>query len=391
MADFLFGALLFAAIVIGWLLGKWERRKPPPPAPPKGPSKEYFRGVNLLLNQQQDEAMEVLLEALDVNADTIDTYLVMGALFRRRGQVDRAIRIHQNLLARPALEASQIVTAKLELANDYLKAGVLDRSERLLKQLVAEDVEPVPQCLEKLLSIYEQERGWSSAVDTALQLNQHEGFDCSVRLAQYYCELALVEIQSENFLQARGHLTSALKHDERCVRANLILGELENSQGNYKAAVNALLNVPKQSPEFVSEILAPLRVSYEGLNDIDGYSAALFNILDAAPSMAAVTALADQIAAQKGSDEGAFIIRQFLQKRPSVRGLDKLLEYQTGQDTPSDDLDSQLSKTVTEALIADKPTFRCGSCGYEGRLLHWHCPSCKKWSTVAPILGLEGD
>ncbi|HAU15170.1 MAG TPA: lipopolysaccharide assembly protein LapB, partial [Gammaproteobacteria bacterium] len=170
MVDLFVGILLFVAIVIGWLLGKTERKKSVAVEAAGGVGKEYYDGLNLLLNEKQDEAVDLLLKTLDVNGDTFETHIVMGSLYRRRGEVDRSIRIHQDLLARSDLTKAQHAAVKLELARDYLNAGVLDRSERLLKEIAEEDNLNQVRALEYLLTIYEQEREWAPCIEVAEKL-----------------------------------------------------------------------------------------------------------------------------------------------------------------------------------------------------------------------------
>lgn len=398
MADVLIGTLLFVAIVIGWFLGKWERR--PAKRKPSGPGKDYFHGVNLLLNEQQDEAMEVLLGAMDINPDTIDTYLVMGSLFRRRGEVDRAIRIHQDLLARPALDKEQTNTVRLELAKDYLKAGVYDRSERLLKQLVKEGGDQVTPCLKKLQSIYEQEREWSSAIAISEQLEQRNRTGRAsdsgrtttrIRMSHYYCELATLAINAQEWEDAQSALKAALKADAQNARASLLIADMENRQGHYQAALSALKRIPTQAPEFIPEMLAPMETSYNGLGQPEAFIKALFELMENHPVISVVITLADKISAHNNEQDGAYVLGEFLKHKPSVKGLNRLLQYHLPESRGAARENLTLLQKFLEALLAEKPNYRCQQCGFEGKQLYWQCPSCQRWGTITPIHGLEGE
>ncbi|NPU94186.1 MAG: lipopolysaccharide assembly protein LapB [Gammaproteobacteria bacterium] len=390
LADLLFGILLFVAIIIGWLLGKAERRKPAV-AESSPLSKEYFHGLNLLLNEKQDEAMELLLKTLDVNRDTFETYLVMGNLYRRRGEVDRSIRIHQDLLAKPDLGKLQQATVRLELARDYLKAGLLDRSERLLKELADEAGPNQLVALEYLLSIYELEKEWRSAVETAEKLGE-KGRQVTVNLSHYHCEQAEQAVKLNDLTEARRELKQALATDRNCVRASLLQAKLETHAGNDKESIKSLRRVLEQDPQFIPETLDLLRQNYtttEQLNELVKY---LFTCLEQHPSISTVLVLSDLVRELEGDKEGAYVLAEYLKNRPTVKGLDRLIRYQmdvTDAGPVKENL--ALLQVFTQRLIQDKPVYRCEKCGFNGKTLHWQCPGCKSWGTVKPIHGIEGE
>ncbi|MDX1694221.1 MAG: lipopolysaccharide assembly protein LapB [Ketobacteraceae bacterium] len=390
MADLLVGTLLFLAIVIGWFLGKLESKRQPPAGSAALP-RDYFRGVNLLLNEKQDEAMEVFLKTLQVSPDTVDTYLVMGSLFRRRGEVDRAIRIHQDLLARPSLSKEQQATVRLELSKDYLKAGLFDRSERLLKELVDEGGQQVEECLEKLLSIYEQEKEWQDAVNVAQQLLGKGKSGYSKRLSHYYCELAQGALELNDRVECRRQLKKALQADKSCVRASLIQAKLELSQKNYKEAVKVLRRVRHQDPDFIPEVLDLLEQSYDGIEQPREFTKYLFEVLEEHPAISIVIKLAEKVSAIEDDTAGAFVLSEYLKKRPSVKGLNRLIEYHIPHTEGAARDNLSILQAFTHQLIQNKPRYRCVQCGFDGKRLHWHCPSCKEWGTVKPIHGLEGE
>lgn len=389
-ADLIVGVLLFAALVIGWLLGKAERRKPVVTDSGSPLGKEYFQGLNLLLNEKQDEAMELLLKTLDVNRDTFDTYLVMGTLYRRRGEVDRSIRIHQDLLARPNISKIQQSTVRLELARDYLKAGLLDRSERLLKELADEQGANQVTALEFLLSINEMEGDWKSAVETADKLAAR-GRQVATNLAHYRCEQAQCGLQLGDLVEARRELKEALAADKNCVRASLMQAELEAGAGNDKEAIKSLRRVLEQDPAYIPETLALLRQAHERTGQTSDLVKYLFTCLEQHPSISVVLALSDLVRQLQGDNEGAYVLAEYLKKRPTVRGLDRLIQYHMDHaDGPAKD-NLALLQAFTRQLIQDKPVYRCGNCGFNGKSLHWQCPTCKTWGSIKPIHGIEGE
>ena len=187
---------LVIALGIGFLLGRRERRKKP-----RGEmglvSKDYFRGLNHLLNERTDLAIDTFVEAMVVDNDTVDTHLALGSLVRRRGEVDKAIRIHQNLLARPVLSSTNRAHAELELAQDYLVAGLLGRAENLLQELVGRNAEHKQMALQLLLEVYERESEWEQALRVGKQLAKQDR-GVRKRMVHFHCEMAEKALEDGN-------------------------------------------------------------------------------------------------------------------------------------------------------------------------------------------------
>ncbi len=390
MGDLLVGILLFIAIVVGWLLGKMERKKTPASETGGSVNKGYFDGLNLLLNEKQDEAVDLLLKTLDVSGDTFETYMVMGSLFRRRGEVDRAIRIHQDLLARTDLTKIQQGAVRLELARDYLNAGVLDRAERILKELAEEASPNQVVALEHLLTIFEQEKEWNMAAGVATKLIS-AGKPYQQSMAHYQCELAQQHLVDGDSMNARRETKKALQVDKNCVRASLLLAEIETQSGNAKEAVKVLRKVADQDPRFVPDTLPNLIKNYRQLNQIDELSKYLFECLKKTPSISIVIELSQLVEELENEQAGAQVLSEYLKERPSVKGLDRLIDLQMAHASEPEKDNLSLLQAFTRRLIKDKPIYRCGACGFDGKTLHWQCPSCKTWGATAPIQGLEGE
>src|SRR5690606_21089731 len=209
----------------------------------------YFKGLNFLLNEQPDKAIEAFIEVVKVDPQTIELHFALGSLFRRRGEVERAIRMHQNLAERPDLEPEQRRQAVFELAQDYLKAGLLDRAEEHFSELLGTGYEE--QALGFPLEIYEQEKEWEKAIATAGRAGGHTGHSRQKEIANFECEIATREIMQSRFDAARPHLAKALAHHRLCVRANVLLGDLEQALGNDEAAIEAWKRIESQNPEFL--------------------------------------------------------------------------------------------------------------------------------------------
>jgi lipopolysaccharide biosynthesis regulator YciM len=227
----------------------------------------YFKGLNFLLNEQPDKAIEAFIEVVKVDPQTIELHFALGSLFRRRGEVERAIRMHQNLAERPDLEPAERRQAVYELAQDYLKAGLLDRAEEHFSQLLGTDLDE--QALGFLLEIYEQEKDWEQAISTAGRLEAHTGQSRQKQIAHFECEIASREIMQSRFDAARPHLANALGHHRLCVRANILLGDLEQALGNDEAAIETWQRIESQNPEYLPLVAERLIGAYRRLGRVD--------------------------------------------------------------------------------------------------------------------------
>jgi lipopolysaccharide biosynthesis regulator YciM len=358
---------------------------------------EYYQGLNYLLDGHPDGAIDAFITALEVNSETLETHIALGNLLRKKGEVDRAIRVHQNLLARPSLPHSQVHQAHLELARDYISAGLLDRAERLLLDLVAESHDYRPTAQHYLLEIYQSEREWQSAINIgvallpkkskrgALQPKGGQGQSVSVALAHYYCELATEMIDEGKLQHAHDFLQQALSQDKSCVRASIMLGDVEYRSGNYRKSIKALHKVRQQDPIYIPETITILRQSYGALEDRGALKVFLQECLDAHPSSALVLAVADDVRETEGNNAAAEFLSAQLSRQPSLRGLARLIGLQ--MDYAEGEVRDNLSllQVLVNRLVADRHAYRCNHCGFAGRQLHWFCPGCKYWGTIKII------
>jgi lipopolysaccharide biosynthesis regulator YciM len=388
MLEMLF-LLLPVAALSGWWFGRRNKPRRQAGTFHELPS-SYLKGLNYLLNEQQDKAIDLFIQLLDVDKDTVETHLALGSLFRRRGEVDRAIRIHQNLIARPTLSKEQRAQALFELGQDYMRAGLLDRAETLLGELIDNEPHTVA-ALQHLLDIYQQEKDWDKAIQVAQRLESRTGQNQRHLIAQYYCEKAEYTYRHGEPSKALKLLKRALAEDYNCARASIMEGEIEMAGGNYKAAIRAYHRVEQQEPDYLPEIIKPLTDCYRALGKLDDVVTFLRQNLAKHNGISIMLALAELIRQEKGDEEAADFISDYLKRKPSVRGMDRLIELnlQLVKDTVKDKL--QILKDVTSQLIVDKPIYACSQCGFAGRTLYWQCPSCKHWNTVKPIQGVEGE
>jgi len=342
----------------------------------------YFKGLNFLLNEQPDKAIEAFIEVVKVDPQTIELHFALGSLFRRRGEVERAIRMHQNLAERPDLEPDQRIQAVFELAQDYLKAGLLDRAEEYFQQLQGSRLEE--QALGFLLDIYEQEKDWDKAIATAGQLETKSGQSRQKEIANFYCEMATRDIMQSKFDAARPHLAQALVHHRLCVRANMLLGDVEQSCGNDEAAIDAWSRVESQNPEFLPLVAERLIEAFrrlgrlqEGLNLLKGY-------LGRYPSIDLLDVAFQADLEVSGANAAYKLVREELRRNPTLLGLDKLLEAQLMEAPPERRNDLELVKNLVHQHTRSLAMYRCDTCGFRARQFYWRCPACNGWETYSP-------
>jgi lipopolysaccharide biosynthesis regulator YciM len=377
--------LLPVAAASGWFMARRDGKRKSMPVRDRFDLPEaYFRGLNFLLNEQPDKAIEVFIKVLEVNSETAETHLALGNLFRRRGEVERAIRIHQNLIARPTLEREQRSLALLELGQDYLKAGLLDRAENLFSELI-ENRMYSQQALRWLLHIYQQEKEWEKAIEISRRLARVTKSPMDDVIAQYYCELAEARFAAGNNKDARVYLRKAFASDSKCVRASILLGDLEVSEHRDPEAIKAWKRIEEQDPQFLGEVATRISNAFRRLGD----EAGLYSYFDAAlarqQGSGLMLALADIIKDRDGIDAAEKFVADWLRQNPSVHGLTRLIELNMLQSEGAARDDLVLLKGIIEHLGEQRQGYACQHCGFKGSSLYWLCPGCSHWNTVKPI------
>lgn len=342
----------------------------------------YFKGLNFLLNEQPDKAIEAFIEVVKVDPQTIELHFALGSLFRRRGEIERAIRMHQNLVERVDLAQDKKLAALFELAQDYLKAGLLDRAEELFLKLV--ETVHAEAALRFLLEIYEQEKEWRKAIDSAGKLETVTGQSHQKEIANFYCELASNEIMQSRPDVARPFLGKALAHHRLCVRANMLLGDLETSVNNHAAAIEAWKRIEGQNPIYLALVAERLLAAFkqsgrveEGLNLLRGY-------LEKYPSLDLLSTVFQSLLERQDAESAARLVRDELRRNPTLLGLDKLLEVQLLEAPIGRRRDLELIKDLVHQHTRGLAMYKCDNCGFRARQFYWHCPACGAWETYSP-------
>lgn len=381
--------LLPVAALSGWWLGR-RNVMPSQEARKSAISAEYFKGLNYLLNEQSDKAIDVFVKMLEVDADTVETHLALGNLFRRRGEGDRAIRIHQNLIARPALSKQQKLLALFELGQDYLRAGMLGRAESLFQEVI-EQGGYRHEANEKLLDIYQQEKDWEKAILAAQRVESLSGKSMKALIAQFCCELAEQLLENDDLKNAGRMVKRAQSADHNSVRASMLQARIDRREDRLKNAIKVLKQVEIQDPRYLPEAIKPLMDCYREMDDLDEAERYLNFLLYKHGGITPLLALVDILRQKKGDQVAAERITAFLRERPSVRGLDRLIELNLESSEGSARENLLILKELTRKLLEDKAVYRCSNCGFKGKTLHWNCPGCRQWGTMERIQGVVGE
>ena len=351
----------------------------------------YFRGLNHLLNGEPDKAIDVFVEMLEVDSDTVETHLALGNLFRKRGEVERAIRLHQNLIARPALTREQRGQALLELGQDYMRAGLYDRAENLFMELKQGNMH-VEQALRNLITIYQQERDWEACLKTAAELEKHTGRSRALERSHYYCELALKARQRGQNGEAQRCLKQALAAHRGCVRANHLMAKFAADQGDTAGALQLLRTAVDQEPEYLPEVLPEIVEGYKGQGDLKQLRSLLEDMVSRYPNRGTELYLADLIRQQEGDAAASDYLAGYIAQTPSMAGLIRLVELQCSNPGLRDEDLLHSVRNHLHRLVAERVNYQCSKCGFQAKTMHWQCPSCRSWSSIKrkPLLEKEG-
>ena len=374
--------LLFIPLffILGWVAARVDIRQLLSES--KSLPQSYFKALNFLLNDQNDKAVDAFIDILKLDPESVDLHFALGNLFRRRGEVERAIRVHHNLLARPDLPIEQQTHAKYELGHDYLKAGLLDRAEETFGQII--DSTYSVEARRALLEIYQREKDWRRAVDAAIGLQESGAGTRQRQIAQFYCELAQDEILNNRSSAAIEWLDNALSIDRSNVRASILRGDLYFSDGNVNQAIQIWRRVEQQSMPHVSLVAQRLMDAYKQLNRLLEGINLLKNYLEQAPSIDLLEVLYQAILEENGKEAATQIILEELRRTPTLLGLDKLLDARMLNVSPGQLQELALIKNLVHGYAKKLARYQCTKCGFKARQFYWQCPGCNQWETYPP-------
>ncbi|MCH5050444.1 lipopolysaccharide assembly protein LapB [Pectobacterium aquaticum] len=389
MLELLF-LLLPVAAAYGWYMGRRSAQQDKDQESNRL-SRDYVTGVNFLLSNQQDKAVELFLDMLKDDSNTFEAHLTLGNLFRSRGEVDRAIRIHQSLTESASLTFEQRLLAVQQLGRDYMAAGLYDRAEESFNQLVDEE-DFRRSALQQLLQIYQATSDWPTAIDVAEKLVKMGKDQLRVDIAHFYCELALLAMGSDDLDKALALLKKGAAADSQCARASIMMGRIYMAQQDYSRAVEALRQVLDQDKELVSETLPMLQECYQHLDKPLDWANFLRRCVEENTGATAELMLADILEREEGAEVAQTYINRQLQRHPTMRVFHRLMDFHLheAEDGRTKENLQGLRDMVGEQ-IRTKPRYSCRKCGFTSQSLYWQCPSCRTWASVKPIRGLDGQ
>ncbi len=369
-----------ALFLAGWIARGYEARVRA--ADQGGAPKALFRGLNFLLNDQPDRAIDAFIEVAKLDPETIELHYALGNLFRRRGEFDRAVRVHNYLLGRADLPATERAKALAELAQDYLKGGMLDRAEAGFQQLVDDPAHRF-DALRALLRIHATGRDWVRAIDTARQLEREGGETHRVAIAHFHCELAERAVAAGDLAAAHRLLEEALVADRGSVRASILAGDIAQREGNSAAAIEHWLRIASDAPEYLALIGERLSAALDGA----GRRAEALNLLRRVlldhPSIDLLDVTVRRTQEWEGNAAGEAVLREELNRHPSLLGFERLLAMRAAA-APGKDRELELLRTLIQAQARNLSRYRCGTCGFRTRSFPWQCPGCLSWDSYPP-------
>ena len=379
-------SLIMTSLLIGWIFGRWTRPRNRDRKKVKtiaNSSESYARGLNFLLTNQSDKAIRTFTELVEVDRDTIEIHITLGNLFRSKGEVDRAIKIHQNLLARPNLTRPQRNMAIAELANDYMKAGFHDRAEKLYREMTKLKDDDL-LAYQRLLDLYIAEKSWHEACECAQVLYNRGEPDAAVVLSQCHCEIAQSALTAGNKKLARINLARALEIDQNCVRAGLLLIELHLNIGDYTAARKLLQRLIKNNPEYMVLYIDPARSIFLQGKESGVYQNFLEHQYQKNPSNRLAIALLEHFTNNNQIEKARDFLEQILKKSPSFDAFDFALRFLQSEPGQLPETWESLSEFLKK-MQSKKIEYTCSNCGYGSHAIQWNCPSCNSWSSMKTV------
>ncbi|MFN3986946.1 MAG: lipopolysaccharide assembly protein LapB [Rhodocyclaceae bacterium] len=372
---------------LGWLAARVDIRQVVKES--RSLPRSYLNGLNFLLNEQPDKAIDAFIEAVKIDPQTIELHFALGSLFRRRGETERAIRMHQTLVERDDLTRDQRTEALAALGQDYLKAGLLDRAEAVFIELrgTAHD----EAATRYLLEIYQQEKDWAKAIEIAQALPDNRSLHWRTEVANFHCELAAAALANSRHDDARRHLDDAFATNPRCVRASILLGDLHAAEGRNDAAIEAWKRVEQQDPQYLSLVGERLIDAFSLLERREQGQTLLRAWLDSNPSLDLLEQVFRGVLETQGGQAAYELVREELKRNPTLLGLEKFLEAAAFTVPQEQRADIELVKQLIHVHTRRVARYRCNACGFKARQFQWRCPACGGWETYPPRRTEEFD
>lgn len=384
MGSLLVIVLLF--LLIGVFLFVWLRKTGGTPVfPVPHLHQKYFAGLNHLINEEPDQALDVFLELVKIDGDTVDMHLALGSLFRRRGEVDRATRIHQNLIARPDLPRDYRIQVLFALGQDYNRAGVLDRAERLFLELL--QLKPRHEKAQLcLLDIYQQEKDWLKAIDLAQKLSIIRGKPSQYVVAQYFCQLVDQAWEAARFDQVQRYIKKALSADPHCVRAHILRADLACHLKVYQEAIHSYKRILMDTVDYFPVIAPSLRRCHEALGTVKEMMDFLQVCVKRRQDPAFIAMIAEYLYDTKGADSAIEFITPYVERSPSIETLYAFIVFQGERSVSEARQPLETIRKYVKVMLDKHSDYRCQHCGFSTKSLFWSCPACHYWDSFKSVV-----
>ena len=350
-------------------------------------SSEYFKGLNYLLNDEQGKALDIFVKLVESNWDTIDTHFALGKIYRKNGEMDKAIKIHQGLIARPSLPERYRSKILLELGYDYLGAGWFDRAEGLFKEVLIQDKKS-QEARHNLILIYQQEKDWYKAIDIAVDLFAENPSVVGPMIAHYYCELADISKTKGDITQLENDANKALRYDANCVRASIMLADQAKLSGDDKKAIKLYEGIEKQDAESMMLVIDSMLECYANLSPSDKLYEYLVALQDRHENLFLQNVIASVLEKSQSKQAAIDYLSDKVKHQPSLAGLQKLVTYKE-KEIDADEVFTDLTAAIS-VMQKDTVEYRCQKCGFSTNTHYWLCPSCNHWGSVKPSV-IESD
>jgi len=375
--------LLPVAAASGWWAARRSMLKEKERLAASEMDSDYFRGLNYLINEQPDKAIDVFVRMLEVNSETVEMHLALGGLFRRRGEVDRAIRIHQNLIARQTLSGEQRAQALLALASDYMSAGLLDRAEGLYEELV-ENRKQLKPALTNLKLIYQHEKDWSKSLDVSRRLEKLGDREQGRDQAHFLCELAEAALAGGRKDEAGDLLRQALKADQQAFRPLLIQARIASEEARLDDAIALYKKIADEHPAYIGEFLEPMHAIYTRMERQEDWFDWLREIYARKKNLSVLLQITSEIAERDGFATATDYLTSELSDAPRLAGVHRLIRMRMAQKGEQRSEFLELIEQLLARLLKEQSAYQCHRCGFTTRTLHWQCPGCRSWGSMLP-------
>ena len=341
----------------------------------------FYASLDALVDKNTGRAAHNLAEVIDQQQNSYDLNLTLGKLYRQRGENDKAIAMHKALLDSPDTVGDKRTRVLYELGLNYQSAGLVDRAEQIFLELQQGNM--AKQANEVLLNIYQQDRDWEQAIATA-QLLAHDEQTYQFEMAQFYCEIAQGELFKSQFEPARAHIQAALSANKKCSRANMILGDIEQKQGNFQAAIDAYTAIEKQNHAYLSMIGERLYDAYDALGKAQDGLDVLIGYAKTFPQLDLNNVIYEKSLLLWGEEKANQTMVELVRAKPDLNGMYRLLGLQMSDLNPQWKADADMMRNVIGRQVQRSWMYRCRNCHFKSQVFFWHCPACNKWETFTP-------